>query len=383
MSSKKNKEAIISAAGQAISLGDVVEAIRTTDSLILEQTTKAVNVGLTLRNWLFGRYIHTYELEGSDRAAYGAKIYASLAVELQKYRISRVEERELRRYVKFYTTYPQIREALTPEFVPQIPPTALSSIRESVTPEFAVHELSPRPGDLLTKLSFTMIAELLQIEDPLKRVFYEREAIRSNWSVRELKRQVGTLLFERTGLSEDKKAVIERTAKGAERMSPGMVIRDPYIFEFMGIKTYEALNESQLEAELLGKLENFLLELGYGFCLEGRRKRILIGDEYYFIDVVLYHRILKCHVLIELKMDRFNHRDLGQLNAYVTYYKKHEMTEGDNPPIGILLCTEKSDAKDSIVEYALAGMDNQLFVSRYSVALPKREELKRFLEEQM
>ncbi|CAK7025643.1 MAG: Putative nuclease YhcG [Desulfovibrio sp.] len=367
--------------GDRLTFISLVEAIRAADYLITEQTTKAINIGLTLRNWFFGHYIHVYELKGTDRASYGAKLYQSLAERLQPLGISRTDERELRRYVKFYTSYPQIREALTPEFLPPLLANNLTMIRESVTPELQPCELSPQAPELLTKISFTMFGELLQIENPLKRAFYEREVIRNSWSVRELKRQIASLLFERTGLSEDKRAVVARTGQKFEKMTPAMTIRDPYIFEFLGLKPYEALNEHELESELLEKFQEFLLELGHGFCFEGRRKRILIGDEYYFVDLVFYHRILKCHVLIELKVDEFSHQHLGQLNTYVTWYKKNMMTEGDSPPIGILLCTKKSTAKDSVVEYALAGMDNQLFVSRYELELPRKEDMLRFLEE--
>lgn len=359
----------------------LVQAFEQTSAHISAQTSKAINVGLTLRNWLFGYYIHAYEQNGTDRAAYGERLLECLAERLKAKNISRTDERELRRYRQFYMAYPQIRDSLSPEFVPQLPDGWLATIRDSVSPESAPHALSSSGVELLTRLSFTMFRELIQIDDPLKRVFYEREAIRGGWSVRELKRQIATLLYERTGLSTDKKAVVERARGKAEQYSPAMTIRDPYVFEFLGLKSHEALDESNLESLLLGKLQEFLLELGHGFCFEGRRKRILMGDEYFFVDLVFYHRILKCHVLIELKVDEFSHQHLGQLNTYVTWYKENMMHPGDNPPIGILLCTKKSKAHKSVVEYALAGMDNQLFVSRYAVELPKKEEMERVLTE--
>ena len=157
-------------------------------------------------------------------------------------------------------------------------------------------------------------------------------------------------------------------------------MRDPYVFEFLGLTPREVMSESHLEDNLIGKIEEFLLELGHGFCFEARQKRILIGDEHYFIDLVFYHRILKCHVLVELKLAEFSHQNIGQLNTYVSWYKRHMMLEGDNPPIGILLCTHK---KHSLAEFALAGMDNQLFVSKYQLELPKREEIERFLAEKL
>ena len=158
------------------------------------------------------------------------------------------------------------------------------------------------------------------------------------------------------------------------------MVRDPYIFEFLGLKPKEVMSESHLEDQLLDKLQEFLLEMGHGFCFEARQKRILIGGEYFFVDLVFYHRLLKCHVLLELKLEAFNQGNIGQLNTYVSWYRKNMMIQGDNPPIGILLCTGKNHV---LAEYALAGMDNNLFVSKYLLELPKKEDMQRFIEEQM
>jgi len=249
------------------------------------------------------------------------------------------------------------------------------SIVESLTPQ-----LTNSGQTLLSRLSFTHFAELLEIQDSLKRVFYEVECIRGNWSVRELKRQIATLYYERTGLSRNKKKLASLVEQTSEKQEARLPIRDPYIFEFLGLKSKEVMGESDIEDALLDKLQEFLLELGYGFCFEARQKRIPIGSKQCFVDMVLYHRILKCHVLIELKVDEFNHEHLGQLNTYVNWYKKNVMTERDNPPVGILLCTQKDHA---LVEYALAGMNNKLFVSKYQLELPKKEEMEKFIEEQM
>ena len=220
----------------------------------------------------------------------------------------------------------------------------------------------------------------MDIDDDIKRLFYEVECIRGNWSVRELKRQIGSLYYERSGLSKDKKKLAELAQSEAEAAEPKLVIRDPYIFEFLGLKPKEVMSESHLEDQLLDKLQEFLLEMGHGFCFEARQKRILIGDEYFFVDLVFYHRILKCHVLLELKLEEFSQGNIGQLNTYVSWYRKNMLAQGDNPPIGILLCTGKNHA---LAEYALAGMDNNLFVSKYLLALPKKEDMQRFIEEQM
>jgi predicted nuclease of restriction endonuclease-like (RecB) superfamily len=229
-------------------------------------------------------------------------------------------------------------------------------------------------------LSFTHFVELIVIEDDTKRAFYEVECLRGNWSVRELKRQIASLYYERSGLSVDKKRLAELAAAGAEVASPALTIRDPYVFEFLGLKPQEVMGESHLEDQLLDRLQDFLLELGHGFCFEARQKRILIGESHNFVDLVFYHRVLKCHVLVELKIAAFSHENMGQLNTYVSWYRKNMMTEGDSPPVGILLCTQKDHA---MVEYALAGIDNGIFVSKYLLELPKKEEMQRFIEEQL
>ena len=179
--------------------------------------------------------------------------------------------------------------------------------------------------------------------------------------MRELKRQIASLYYERSGLSRDKDALTKIAQETAEQTDPATIIRDPYIFEFLGLKPAEVIEEADLESALIGKLQEFLLELGGGFCFEARQKRILIGDTYGFVDLVFYHRTLKCHILIDLKLEKFSHENIGQLNTYVSWYRKNMMSEDDNPPVGILLCTKKNHA---LVEYALAGIDNQLFVSK-------------------
>lgn len=329
------------------------------------QAGRAINIGLTQRNWLIGFYIHEYEQCGTDRAKYGQELLAKLSLNLNKSGGLKYHFRELQRCRAFCRAYPQILRTVTTKFKPLLP------IRGTVSPELKIE-----PQELITNLSFSHFVELIEIGDPLKRCFYEAECIRGHWSVRELKRQINSLLFERTGLSKDKKKLIQLTHRKTIPNTTPFAIRDPYIFEFLGLKSKEVMAESDLEDALSDKLQEFILELGHGFCFESRQKRIIIGGEYFFVDLVFYHRILKCHVLIELKVDDFKHDYLGQLNTYVSYYAKHEHAHGDNPPIGILLCTKKNRA---LVEYALAGMSNTLFVSKYQVELPRKEEIERFL----
>jgi predicted nuclease of restriction endonuclease-like (RecB) superfamily len=366
-----------------LTFSTLIDSIRQVHDELVSQASRAVNVSLTLRNWLIGCYIEEYERSGVDRAQYGDKLMDRLAETLTKQGVSRCDRRELYRYRQFYLIYPQIVEALPPQSALLFGRTpireALSAksgeIVESLTPKFKTDGKT-----LASKLSFTHIVELIAIEDDIKRAFYEIECIRGNWSVRELKRQINSLYYERSGLSQDKKKLAKLVSSGAEAVEPKLSIRDPYIFEFLGLKSQEVMSESHLEDQLLDKLQEFLLELGHGFCFEARQKRILIGDTSNFVDLVFYHRILKCHVLVELKLQEFSHENIGQLNTYVNWYKKNAMTEGDNQPIGILLCTKKDHA---LVEYALAGMDNGLFVSKYQLELPKKEEMQHFIEEQI
>ncbi len=248
--------------------------------------------------------------------------------------------------------------------------------RESVTPESQIVETAT--PQLIYRLSFTHLSELIQLSDDTQRHFYEVECIRGNWSVRELRRQIASLYYERSGLSKDKAKLSAMAHATAETLQPSQIIRDPYIFEFLGLRSRDVMGESDLEDALLDRLQDFLLEMGHGFCLEARQKRILIGDEHFFIDLVFYHRVLKCHVLVELKTSAFNHEHLGQLNTYVAYYKKHEMTPGDQPPVGILLCTRKNEA---LVEFALGDMSNKLFVSRYAVEMPDKTAIETFLKQ--
>jgi predicted nuclease of restriction endonuclease-like (RecB) superfamily len=201
-----------------------------------------------------------------------------------------------------------------------------------------------------------------------------------NWSVSELKRQINTLYFERSGLSNDPKKLSRITQSNSEILIPTDIIKSPFTFEFLGLKAKDVVYESDLEKALIDNLEDFLLELGHGFCFEAKQKRITIGDKYYFIDLVFYHRILKCHVLIDLKMKEVAHENIGQLKTYINYYKKNIMQPGDNPPVGLLLVTENDKA---LVEYAVADSDQQLFVSKYILELPSTTELEAFIRKEI
>ncbi len=215
------------------------------------------------------------------------------------------------------------------------------------------------------------------MDDPWKRAFYENECLKGNWSVRQIQRQIGSLLYERTGLSKNKAALVKRAHRQEPQQTIEDLIRDPYVLEFTGLADQPEFHESDLEKALLDDLQAFLLELGNGFCFEARQFRVTVGNDHDYLDLVFYHRLLRCHVLLDLKTRPFKHGDAGQMNYYVNYFKKRVTAPSDSPPVGIILCSDRDDTK---VEFATAGMDNKLFVSRYLTVLPSAEQLRRFVQ---
>jgi predicted nuclease of restriction endonuclease-like (RecB) superfamily len=217
---------------------------------------------------------------------------------------------------------------------------------------------------------------LVKIDDPLERAFYEFECVKGTWSIRELKRQIESLYFQRSGLSKDKKKLSAYVNQNVVQLKPLDLINDPLVVEFLGMSDRAMITETDLEQAILDHLQNFLLELGNGFCFEARQKRILIDGDYYFIDLVFYHRILKCHVLVDLKTEKFKHSHAGQINAYINYYKDEVIEKDDIPPVGILLCTDKGD---TLVKYATVGLDKNIFVHKYLVELPRKEDIENYI----
>lgn len=352
---------------------------------------KAINRALTVRNWLIGYYIVEYEQNGADRAQYGQKLLENLAEKLKN--IKGLDERSLRSFRQFYNYYNylghEIWRSATPELNNEM-------IWESVNPELPINPMLIEKNEgqilqidsklqvpakiILNKLSYTHIESLLKIPESLKRTFYEIECIKGTWSVRELKRQISSLYFERSNLSKHPEKLSELVQQKVQPELPIDIIKNIYSFDFLNIGELSVIEESDLETALLDNLQNFIIELGNGFCLEARQKRILIGDTYYFIDLVFYHRILKCHILIELKIGAFDHGDIGQLNTYLNYVKSEMLEANDNPPVGILLVAEKDHA---LVKYATAGMDENLFVQKYLVKLPNEKQLVAQIENEL
>lgn len=369
----------------------LTDLIYTTNYTLVQQAGKSVNRLLTLRNWLIGYRIQEYELSGIDRAQYGEKLILTLSKCLEAKGVPSCSQTALYSYKLFYKSYPEILPTLSVEldFIKNqgvIAQKILPTLSEKLINKDSNTRLSetiPRVSidKLLKNIPYSSFAELIRIDDPLKRSFYEIEALRGQWSTRELRRQIVTLYYERSAYSTDKKKLSALVNEKAETLPASNFIRDPYVFEFLNIQPHEALRENNLKNALLDKLQKFLLEMGRGFCFEAREKRILIGEKYFFIDIVLYNRIMKRSILIEVKINEATHGSIGQLNTYLSYFKKHEMHDGDNPPIGILLCTKKDEA---LIECATADIDNELFVSNLQLGLPGGiNELKHFVEQSL
>ncbi len=355
----------------------LIDLIKTTHDALQRQAVNAVNQSLTIRNWLIGFYIVEYEQNGEDRAEYGKKLLSKLAVKLKN--IKGLDERSLRNFRKFYALYPQVGTYLQQSAIWRslTPKSLFLEKRGSLTPKSKQNNITVPAEKIISKLSYTHIEQLIKIKDNLKRTFYEIETIKNTWSVRELKRQINTLYYERSSLSKKPEKLSELIKQQSLSQQPADIIKNIYSFEFLGLNFKDVVEESDIETALLDNLQEFILELGNGFCFEARQKRILIGEKYYFIDLVFYHRILKCHVLIDLKIGEFEHGDIGQLNTYLNFYKENIYEKEDNFPVGILLVAEKDTA---LVKYATAGMDQNLFVKQYLINLPSPEKLKNYME---
>lgn len=359
------------------SFNDLASIVQTTHDAAQSSAVKAINRMQTMRNWLIGYYIVEFEQHGKDRAEYGTQLLKKLEERVDRKGLTTTLFKWAR---KFYRLYPQMMENLPipicATVMHQLQPieNKEDTIGASMTHQFVT------PGKtIISHLSFTHLREIMTLDDHLARYFYEQECIKCTWSVRELRRQISTNLYVRAGISANPEKLLSLpSVQGHD--SAELQIRQPFTFEFLGLKAQEVVDEHDLEDALISHLQEFILELGKGFCLEARQKRIIIDDEYYYPDLVFYNRILHCGVIIELKNEEFSYENFGQLNAYVSHYRENEMQPGDNPPIGILLCTRKGK---KMVEYALAGMDNKLFVSTYMLQLPDKKTLEEFLLKQL
>ena len=368
------------------------------DEAFEDNTAKAINRNITARNWLIGFYIVHYEQKGQDRAKYGEKTLQTLAERLNKKSLS---YRNLRLYRQFYLEFLSLEKPIFYFFFNEFgsekalisgiqknliedkttsKDLAISDCQIGQTAFTQFDDLQIPPEKLFTHLSYTHFTLIMGVEDAVARIFYELETIKGVWTVRELKRQIDTNYFERSAISSNPQKMSEYVQSKTQKMTVTDIVRNPYVYEFLGLKDREIVEESELEEALINHLEEFLLELGQGFCLEARQKRILVDDDYFFCDLVFYHRILKCHVLVDLKASKIKYDDIAQMNLYLSYYKKNIMQEDDNPPVGILMCTQ---AGKELVEYAKEGIDENLFVKKYKLALPKESELTKWLKKEV
>lgn len=336
------------------SLVNHISAIQNT---LQAQAAHSVNLALTSRNWLMGCYIVEFEQNGEDRAAYGEQLLKKLEKRLKT---KGLNERRFREFRRLYLVYPQLkdevlhfvmsgsemRHSLTAEFTTPIRQMASAEsengIRRMPSAELVDMQKWMMPADkLFNKLTYSNLSLISAIDNPVKRAFYEMETIRGCWSYKELGRQIDSLYYERSGLSKNKEVLSALVQQQATQLQPTDVINTPITLEFLGLNERALVTEDDLEQAILDNLQTFLLEMGHGFCFEARQKRILIDEDYFFADLVFYHRILKCHVIVELKIDKFHHEYASQLNLYLNYFKAEVMQPDDNPPIGILLCTKK------------------------------------------
>lgn len=362
---------------ESLNFNSLVSLLEQTHIHFQQQAVKAVNVSLTIRNWLLGYYIVEFEQNGDDRAAYGQKLLRSISDKIKSQGLS-VTNLKLAR--QFYHTYPEIGSLLKSEFVDILPESIGQMSSDLLRIEHNHTKTDNYYKQILERISFSHFVELMKIEDNTKRTFFELQILKTTPSVQELKRQINTLVYERLGMSSNFEIALQQLQSKIEPENSSDAIKSIYTFDFLGLKSDSLFEEKELEGLLLDHLQEFIQELGYGFCFEYRQKRLLFDEEYFFADLVFYHRILKCHVIIELKVDAFKHEYLSQLNTYVAYYNAKVRREDDNRAIGILLCTEKGK---QLVEYATAGMDNQIFVSKYLLELPKKEELEAFIHKEM
>ena len=319
---------------------DLVEQISDAYTQGQVRAVQAVNSHVAQTYWQVGRQIVEFEQGGKSKAEYGKALISNLARDLGLRHGKGFSRSNLIRIRQFYLAY-------------------------------------PKGATLSHLLSWSHIVELLKIDDPLERSFYEQQTVHERWAVRELKRQKASSLFLRLAASKDKAGILQLAAQGQIVEQPADLLREPYVFEFLKIPEPYQISETQLETILCDHLQPFLLELGKGFTFVGRQYRVTINNSHYKVDLVFYHRILRCFVLIDLKLGDVQHHDIGQMNLYLGYFANEENGEGDNPPIGIILSRQKDEL---LVEYATYGMNSQLFVQKYQLYLPDREALRRELE---
>ena len=370
----------------------LVAHIQQTQDVLQNNARLVINRHVTAKAWLTGYYIVEYEQKEADRAKYGEQLLKKLAEKLKDKKT--FSYRTLRLYRQFYLVYNRlglpIKKYLCGNL--SIGQSVIAKLQSSQNEGLIIwqsviakssdgvgNEVWVDPQKLFDKLSFTHLAAILPITDPLERAFYETMAIRGTWSVRELQRQIDSNYYFRSGWSQKPEALAKLVEGKAETDTLALDIKSPFTFEFLGLQAKDVVEESDLETALITHLQDFILELGMGFCFEERQKKMLIDDRYFKADLVFYHRILKRHVIIELKANRLNYADAAQLHMYLAYYRKNIMQPDDNPPIGILLCSEVGQ---EMAEYSLLDLDESVFISKYQLNVPSKERMTEFLRKE-
>jgi len=378
--SKNSVPAIAEESAIFARIRDILESART-------NIVRSVNTTQVVANWLIGREIVEEQQQGEKRAGYGKSLLIELSLQLKNTFGRGFSVDNLEAFRQFYFEYPElISETLLRKSMLMGKATDISETVSRICPD-NLHVLSSlplsewKPGSLHPSLSWSHYRTLLRIQRNEARAFYEREAIQHAWSVRELSRQVSSLLFDRLAKSRDKGALLQLVNEGLQPVQPIDVLKDPMVLEFLDLPESPKLVESSLEEALVSNLQNFLLELGKGFAFVSRQERITLDGDHFYIDLVFYHTILKCFVLIDLKAGKLSHGDLGQIQFYVNYYDKERRSEGDNPTIGLVLCPDKNDA---VVQYTLGEQqERNIFTSRYQLYLPTEEELQQEIQREM
>ena len=341
------------------------------------QAARSINTTQVVANWLIGREIVLDEQAGHRRAGYGAALLKELATRLKADFGSGYGVDNLELFRRFYLEYPHL---LTAE-ISDAPRRKLEDATAGQPIRHAARDESWQAGQLSADLSWTHYRLLVRVDKAPARAFYEIEAIANSWSARELERQISSLLYERLALSKDKKGLLRLATRGHEIQQPVDVFKDPMVMEFLGLPESPKLVESKLEQALIENLQHFLLELGKGFAFVSRQERITLDGDHFYIDLVFYHTVLKCYVLIDLKTTKLTHQDLGQVQLYVNYYDMERRTEGDNPTLGLILCANKNDA---VVKYTLGPDQAQkIFASRYKLHLPTEDQLEAELKREV
>jgi len=343
-----------------------------------QQVLRTVNSTMVYTYFEIGRVIVEEEQNGNERAEYGKQILKGLSEQLTKefgkgFSLSNLEQ--IRKFYLIYSKSETLLRILQIQNPQSVIVESESSIPQSLTVEFKKFDYHTLIS--FFKLTWTHYLFLMRIDDENERSFYEIETEKNNWSVRELKRQYNSALYIRLALSRDKEGVLKLSEEGQIIEKPKDILKDPYILEFLGLPEMKQYSESELEQEIINKLEHFLLELGEGFAFVARQKRITFDDKHFYIDLVFYNRVLRSFVLIDLKIGELKHQDIGQMQMYVNYYDREMRLEGENKTIGIVLCQSKSDL---LVEYTLPNNNEQIFASKYKTILPSKEDFKRLIE---